>query len=292
MQIVNIVFAFLQTVLEVVMYTIGERLKHLRTLSNMKQSDIAEKIGISTSNISRIEKDEISPSATIVLQICKSFNVSTDWLLTGSDVSSKLNSNQSDDTETATKEKTLSQLIMSNFKALSSSGQETLANQSAIILEKERVYQQELAKTRKLTYIKKAVPKENEPSVEPVIVEMLVFDQAASAGLGNYLYGDSSYNKINFNEDDIPGGANYGIRISGDSMEPEIYHGDIVWVEERLQIEDGQIGIFILNEESYCKKLKIDRDNNAVYLISLNPNYAPIKVSRSDSLRTVGRVLL
>ena len=63
------------------MYTIGERLKHLRTFSNMKQSDIAEKIGVSTSNISRIEKNEISPSATIVLQICKSFDVSTDWPL-------------------------------------------------------------------------------------------------------------------------------------------------------------------------------------------------------------------
>lgn len=37
--------------------SIGARLKTLRTQNNLKQSDIADKINISTSNVSRIEKD-------------------------------------------------------------------------------------------------------------------------------------------------------------------------------------------------------------------------------------------
>jgi len=66
-----------------ILITIGERLKSLRIEANLKQSDVANITGISTSNISRIEKNEISPSAKMILQICKSFSVSTDWLLTG-----------------------------------------------------------------------------------------------------------------------------------------------------------------------------------------------------------------
>ena len=276
--------------------TFIDRLQKLMKDRELSAYKLSRELSISDSLFSKWQKNpNIDPSSTTLNKLSEYFQVSMEWLLTGENTLNLSITPSADLTikpEIIPSDERLFKLITNNFKALSENGQETLANQSAIILEKERVYQQELAKTRKLTHVKKAVPKENKPSVEPVMVDMFVFDHAASAGLGNYLYEDSSYETMSFNEDDIPNRTSFGVRISGDSMEPEIYHGDIAWVEERLQIEDGQIGIFILNEESYCKKLKIDRDNNAVYLISLNPNYAPIKVSRSDSLRTVGRVLL
>lgn len=62
---------------------LGQRLKELRLRQNLKQSELGSKIGVSTSNISRIEKNEISPSANIVLQICNYFDISADWLLSG-----------------------------------------------------------------------------------------------------------------------------------------------------------------------------------------------------------------
>jgi len=46
------------------MNTVGERLKHARSVKNYTQTDICyHVIGLSRSNFSRIEKDEINPSA-------------------------------------------------------------------------------------------------------------------------------------------------------------------------------------------------------------------------------------
>ena len=84
-----------------------------------------------------------------------------------------------------------------------------------------------------------------------------------------------------------------GIRISGDSMEPDIPNGSIVWVQERQQIENGQVGIFIRDGESYCKKLHLDYEKRIIRLLSNNPDYEPIELEMEESpdLRTVGLVL-
>ncbi|MBU2699709.1 transcriptional regulator with XRE-family HTH domain [Sporomusaceae bacterium BoRhaA] len=44
---------------------------------------LAEKTGISRSNLNRYEKDEVKPSADSIVILCDLYNVSTDWLLRG-----------------------------------------------------------------------------------------------------------------------------------------------------------------------------------------------------------------
>ena len=65
------------------MNTLGDRIKFLRTRSNMSQLDFANLIDISRSNISKIEANLISPSADAIKSISSKFEVSADWLLTG-----------------------------------------------------------------------------------------------------------------------------------------------------------------------------------------------------------------
>lgn len=65
------------------MNSLGERLKFLRKSRNLTQAELAENIEISRANISKIEKNEISPLAKNIVHICTFFNVSTDWLLLG-----------------------------------------------------------------------------------------------------------------------------------------------------------------------------------------------------------------
>ncbi len=113
-----------------------------------------------------------------------------------------------------------------------------------------------------------------------------VYLQPAAAGLGNYL-GESEYEEL---ELDVPEGADAGIRISGDSMEPIIKDGEIVYIKFQPQILGDQTGIFVLNGEAYCKKLEY-RGGDA-YLCSYNAKYSPIHVAESDDLRVIGRVLL
>ncbi|MBE6701007.1 MAG: helix-turn-helix domain-containing protein [Ruminococcaceae bacterium] len=89
---------------------------------------------------------------------------------------------------------------------------------------------------------------------------------------------------------EAPEEATFGIRISGDSMEPVIYDSSVVWVKKQETLQPGEIGIFLLNGESLCKRLEY-YDGNCT-LISLNPKYKPIEVFENDDLRVVGKVLM
>ena len=89
--------------------------------------------------------------------------------------------------------------------------------------------------------------------------------------------------------DDAPLDADFGIIISGDSMEPTISDGSIAWVKRQDNLNDGEIGIFILNGESLCKKY--DASNGTYSLVSVNKKYHPIEILESDDLRFVGKVV-
>ena len=59
-----------------------ERIKYLREQKDMSQSDLAKRIGIDSSRLSRIENGEIQKvSDDVVLAIAQIFEVSTDFLL-------------------------------------------------------------------------------------------------------------------------------------------------------------------------------------------------------------------
>ena len=87
----------------------------------------------------------------------------------------------------------------------------------------------------------------------------------------------------------LPEDITFGVRISGDSMEPEFHDGQIAWVLQQESVANGEIGIFALNGEAYIKKLQNDKEG--IFLISLNEKYAPIKVSENDRLDIFGKVL-
>ena len=86
-----------------------------------------------------------------------------------------------------------------------------------------------------------------------------------------------------------PEDTTFGVRISGDSMEPEFHDGQIAWVLQQESVANGEIGIFSLNGEAYIKKLQ--NDKGGIFLISLNEKHAPIKVGENDRLDIFGKVL-
>ena len=83
--------------------------------------------------------------------------------------------------------------------------------------------------------------------------------------------------------------ADFGVRVSGDSMEPLYLNGQIIWVHQQETLEDGEIGIFFLDVEAYVKKYHQTPDG--ISLISMNKKYAPIKVSSGSVFRTFGKVV-
>lgn len=112
-----------------------------------------------------------------------------------------------------------------------------------------------------------------------------IFKTPASAGSGSLLYDDTPIEYINVKKSSQTLAADYILKVRGDSMEPQFYDGDYVLIKITERILVGEIGIFILNGESYIKKMGDGE------LISLNSTYLPIKLHENDDIRCVGKVL-
>lgn len=115
-----------------------------------------------------------------------------------------------------------------------------------------------------------------------------IYENPVSAGTGNFLV-DGTKETAQLPDDIIPDGTSYGVRISGDSMEPEFENGQIAWVLKQNILEHGEVGIFSLNGEAYIKKLC--HQKNGTFLISLNSQYAPIPVGEHDRFDIMGKVV-
>lgn len=120
--------------------------------------------------------------------------------------------------------------------------------------------------------------------------DLEVFDQPSAAGLGNYLSDIASHIE-QYPANVIPEGTEFGVRISGNSMAPNIPDKATAFVQSKIAIEPGQVGIFLLNGESFCKKLEVDREKQEIRLVSFNPDYKDRIIEECDDFRTLGLVL-
>jgi SOS-response transcriptional repressor LexA len=91
----------------------------------------------------------------------------------------------------------------------------------------------------------------------------------------------------------IPGIRNHGnifaVNVWGDSMEPTIKDGSIIIAKKEIEVRNGDIGAFFINDEAYVKRLKVTE--SYVALISDNPNYPPIFIGPGEDLKVVGKVV-
>ena len=119
-----------------------------------------------------------------------------------------------------------------------------------------------------------------------VIREREVYYAAVSAGNGSFLDGED-YEV--YSSADIPEKADFGVYVSGDSMEPVYHDKELIWIEQTEQLEDGETGIFYLDGNAYVKKFQ--NNKKGTYLVSLNKAYEPMPITESSSFKIFGRVL-
>lgn len=80
-------------------------------------------------------------------------------------------------------------------------------------------------------------------------------------------------------------GEYFGLRISGNSMEPEIHHGSIVIVRQQDDVENGDIAIVLINGgEATCKK--IEKFDNGIMLVPFNKDY-PEKFYSNEEIQNL-----
>ena len=123
---------------------------------------------------------------------------------------------------------------------------------------------------------------------EPAYIRSLpLYSLAVSAGTGQFLDGED-YEMVEVGAE-VPDGANFGVRVAGDSMEPAFHDGQTVWVRQQRSLMTGEIGIFLYDGNAYLKQLVALENSMALH--SLNPAYADIVVSPELPLRVLGKVV-
>lgn len=136
-------------------------------------------------------------------------------------------------------------------------------------------------------------------------IQLKIYNQSAAAGTGDFL-DDEDFELVDFSRIHVPDGTDFGIRISGDSMEPFYTDGQIAMVERCHELADGDIGIFIYNGNAYIKQY-IEQDPPAaklddftdsygmvhrmIILHSLNTAYGDIEIAPDGEFCIIGRVL-
>ncbi|HDJ7346810.1 helix-turn-helix transcriptional regulator [Staphylococcus aureus] len=108
-----------------------------------------------------------------------------------------------------------------------------------------------------------------------------------SAGVGERLHDETLFTEM------VKGPVpphDLALKVNGDSMEPMFKNGEIIFVEKTHNIKNGQIGIFIIEEEAYVKKVFVEDDR--LTLVSLNKEYRDLHFYRNESVRLVGKVIL
>lgn len=114
-----------------------------------------------------------------------------------------------------------------------------------------------------------------------------LYSLAVSAGTGQFLDGED-YEMVEVGRE-VPDGANFGVRVAGDSMEPQFHDGQVIWVRQQRSLMTGEIGIFLYDGNAYLKQLVAHEDSLALH--SLNPKYADIVISPELPLRVLGKVM-
>lgn len=103
-----------------------------------------------------------------------------------------------------------------------------------------------------------------------------------SAGTGEYVGDSEAVDEYLETTNEL---ADFALRINGDSMEPLYWDNDVVLVQSTEVLANGDVGIFYLDGEQYCKRLRGNK------LVSENSKYAPIDINNSDYFKILGKVL-
>lgn len=245
--------------------------------NNLKIATIVKECGGAVGSIDGWKKGAI-PRSDIVAKLALRLNVSTDFLILGSNSNARLSKQEIE--------------LLNYFANLSDEDKgrilgkaETLA-ELAVERETKKLATEQSKKAVKISVPaadEQPEPEDDEPEQdEEFFIDLCSLP--ASAGSGVQL-DDGFTEPMQIKHTSIAERANYAVRVSGNSMEDKYYDGDIVLIETCPDIEIGEIGIFIVNDQGYIKQRGEDR------LISLNPEYDDIFIHEEDVVYCRGRVL-
>ncbi|MBE6860055.1 MAG: helix-turn-helix transcriptional regulator [Ruminococcus sp.] len=118
----------------------------------------------------------------------------------------------------------------------------------------------------------------------PTFIFRKLSENKASAGFGFNLNNPDEWREIEVVDTNEARRADFAVEVDGDSMEPTLHSGDIVYIVIEKNIPVGQLGLFIQNNNGYIKEAGSD------CLISHNKKYSNI-YPQSGNIECIGKVI-
>lgn len=225
--------------------------KELRLNKNLTMEQLAEELGKTKSTISKWEKGTRSPKIYEIEEIAKFFGVEPKKMMFG---------------DNSTPIAPQVDLIPSTLQKITSTSSQ-------------------LEHKRQLNVLDYAETQLEQQNTVTDLFSYNYYDQALSAGTGQYL------NEVNVETIELPVNidADFVVPVYGDSMEPEYYSGDYVFVKLSVELTDGDIGVFEYYGDAYIKQLLINAEG--AFLHSLNSKYDDIPIDADSDFRIIGEVV-
>ncbi|MGO2869178.1 MAG: LexA family protein [Staphylococcus equorum] len=131
-----------------------------------------------------------------------------------------------------------------------------------------------------------------QPQIETLPVKKIPVVSQISAGLPIYSE-ENLVDYIYFSKEKLSDDKEeFGLKVSGDSMNKIFDEGDVVVIEKDSIVENGQLGVVMINGYNGTVK-RIRYNNDQIILIpeSNNPNHYPQVYNKNDEVKIVGRVV-
>ncbi|WP_242384546.1 helix-turn-helix domain-containing protein [Enterococcus faecalis] len=243
---------------------IGTQISLLRKKFGLTQEDLANKLGFSKQTVSNWETGLKTPRMGAIQKIADLFNVSKSFIIEGIDES-----------KNSSIEKIYNQLESPRQQKVYDFAENQLKEQ------KQEIKRENNPITSLEQFRKK--------KEEGIIYGTTKWYGAVSAGTGEFLT-DETCEEIELPIEQIPDEADFCLSVNGDSMEPIFNDNDYVFVKRQSEIFSGNIGVVIVNGESFLKRIWFE--NNNIRLESFNKKYKDIIITENDEFRIVGKVVM
>lgn len=245
-----------------------EKLREGRANAKLKQSEVAKKIGIKGNTLSNYENGVSEPDIDTFCALCDIYNIDPSNILNeayGLGVQGQEFKIKPSEIEHLKKYRFISEHSPENAEIIDA------------VLNKGYSIAEQISEQKKRIEELEATAQKSSEKLQPLRI-YTYFGRIACAGSGFYF-------------DEIPTetiaapdkGGDFIIGVNGDSMEPDYYDGDLLYVKKTDYISHGDVGIFTIGNECFLKECG---ENG---LISRNKDYSDIP--GTEDVRLIGKVI-